>query len=130
MVTSLDKKIVLDQIVEYDGPWDKEDKAYAATYYEENDPILNNYMIEKIVKDMLENGGYSKLTLYPMIEKLVGVLKKDRMIDNVSWTSDDIFDVMEMVGKKLFPKLKKELRGREIFCRMYEDGVLEFRLEK
>lgn len=134
MVTNLDKEIVLDEIVGYDGPWEKPYDTFASTYAEEKDPIINDYMIENIINEMLKNGGCSRLTLYPMIKKLVGELKGDRasfqLIDNVSWTSDDIFDVIQMIGKTLLPKLKKKLKGRNIFCRVYEDGVLEFRLEK
>ncbi len=129
MVRNLDKEIVLDQIVGYDGPWEKND-VFANIYSKENDPIINNYKLEKIIKEMLENGGYSKLALYPMIQKLVDELKMGGIINDVSWTSDDIFDVMQMVGEKLRSKLKKKLKGRKIFCRMYENGVLEFRLEK
>lgn len=130
MVTSLDKKIVLDEIVGYDGSWEKPYDGFANTYAEEKDPIINDYMIEEIIREMLENGGCSRLFLHPMIAKLVGELKKRHIIDNVHWTSDDIFDVMEMAGKELFSKLKKKLSGREIYCRLYENGQLEFRLER
>lgn len=132
MVRDLDKKIVLDQIVEYDGPWET---SYEALFYaEESDPVINNYVIENIIKDLLENGGYSKLNMYPVIKKTVDELKGEgsgfQVINNIPWTYDDILDVIQMVGKKLLPKLKKKLKGRKIFCRMYEDGVLEFRLNK
>lgn len=46
MVTDLDKKIVLDEIVGYDGPWEEPYKSFATTYAEEKDPILNDYIIE------------------------------------------------------------------------------------
>ena len=134
MVTDLDKKIVLDEIVGYDGPWEEPYKSFATTYAEEKDPILNDYMIEKITREMLENGGCSRLALYSMIEKLVGELNGSgagfQVINNVPWTSDDIYDVMAMVGRKLLPKLKKNFKGREVFCRIREDGILEFRLKQ
>lgn len=74
MVTDLDKKIVLDEIVRYDGSWETPYKSFATTYAEEKDPIVDDYMIEKITREMLGNGGCSRLALYSMIEKLVGEL--------------------------------------------------------
>lgn len=134
MVTDLDKKIVLDEIVGYDGSWEGPYKSFATTYAEEKDPIINDYMIEKITREMSGNGGCSRLPMYSMIEKLVGVLNGSeggfQAIDNVPWTSDDIYDVMEMVGRKLLPKIKKRFRGREVFGRIREDGILEFRLKQ
>ncbi len=88
-------------------------------------------MIEGIITGILGNDGRSKLVLYPVIVKLVDQLKNVegfQVIDNIPWTPNDFFDVIIMVGKKLLPKLNK--KGGHISSRFYENGILEFRLDR